>query len=324
MINNFKILPGFIPADSFDILKKYNVKETYVGFYDNFSEKNWPVAFHAINRRGEGANFCGIKEFSALAKNAEKNGMNLYLAFNVFYSRRQLDWILKSIIRISKFSSVKGIIVADMNLLLMLKKIKYDKKIIISTLGTVFNKYAIDFYSSLGAKRFVLDRQMTAKEIFDTIKSFPQYQYEIFFLIGDGCLFIDGYCSSMHTQEKDKLKRYNTSYQTTLCMDVLNNIKNKNSLKKILSYKCNICMLYYLKNLSNVSLKIPNRTITNATGADIMETILKIDNKLSQKNVSFKEYSSFCKKLFKENKGCLCNPKVCLCRDLYGKNFNNK
>lgn len=324
MTKNFKILSGFTPKDSFDVLKKYDIKEVYVGFYDNFSEKNWPVAFNVINRRGEGASFYGIENFSSFAQNAKNNGISLYLTFNVFYSQKQLNWIIKSIKKLSKFSSVKGVIVSDINLLLMLKKIKYDKKIIISTLGTVFNDYAIKFYSNLGAKRFVLDRQLTSQEILKIIKAFPKYKYEIFFLMGDGCLFIDGYCSSMHTQEVNKLQRFNTSYQTTLCMDVLNKIKSNNLLKIFLSYKCNICLLYYLKDLQNISLKIPNRTISNASVSNIIDIILKIDKKLSQKRISFEEFSCFCKKLFKENKGCSCNPKVCLCRDLYGKSFNNK
>lgn len=313
-IIKFNILPGFVPNDSLSNLKKYNIKEVYVGFFDEYSEKRWPVCFYTINRRGEGANFFGVSEFKKLAKQAKENNIGLFVAFNIHYMEKQLDWVVKSIIKISKYSVVKGIIVSDIGLLLKLKKLKYKKKIIISTLSTIFNKYAIDFFTNFGAKRFVLDRQFTAKEILDIVKSFPQYQYEIFFLMGDGCLFIDGYCSSMHVQETGINKRYNTSVQETLCMKVI----NKQSLtNKLMSYKCNICLLYYLKDLNNVTLKIPNRTITNSTCSNIINSILEIEEILSKPNIKFNNFNKFCKKIFKRDKGVSCNPKVCLCRDLF-------
>lgn len=313
-IIKFNILPGFVPNDSFSNLKKYNIKEVYVGFFDEYSEKKWPVSFHTINRRGEGANFFKISEFKTLVKQATENNVRLFVAFNIHYTENQLDWVVKSIIKISKYSVVEGVIVSDIGLLLKLKKLKYKKEIIISTLSTIFNKYAIDFFINFGAKRFVLDRQLTAKEVLGIIKSFPKYQYEIFFLMGDGCLFIDGYCSSMHVQEIGINKRYNTSVQETLCMKVI----NKQSLTgKLMSYKCNICLLYYLKGLKNITLKIPNRTITNSTCSNIINSIVEIEKELSKPDIKFNSFSFFCKKLFKRDKGVSCNSKVCLCRDLF-------
>ena len=316
MINNnfnFNILSGFVPNDSFSNLKKYNIKEVYVGYFDDHSEKKWPVAFNVINRRGEGASFYNIKSFQNFAKTAKENKIDVYVAFNVFYSKEQLDWVIKSIIRVSKYSAVKGIIISDIGLLLKLQKLKYKKKIIISTLSTIFNKYSIAFFANFGAKRFVLDRQLTAKEILNIIKTFPQYQYELFFLMGDGCLFIDGYCSSMHIQEIKTDKKYNTTINETLCMKLINEQKLSDKLK---SYKCNVCLLYYLKGLKNITLKIPNRTITNSTYDNIVNLIEEIENLFTIKNISFKKFNIACKKIFKKNKGFSCNPKVCLCRDL--------
>lgn len=310
----FNILPGFVPNDSFSTFKKYGIKEVYVGFFDKYSERRWPVAFNTINRRGEGASFYGIDSFRQLEKEAIKNKIDLYVAFNVFYSKEQIDWVIKSIKNVSKFNSVKGIIISDINLLLILKKIKYKKKIIISTLSTIFNKYAIEFFSTFGAKRFVLDRQLTAKEVLELINSFPQYQYEMFFLMGDGCLFVDGYCSSMHVQETNIERRYNISIKNTLCKKLISENKLSN---KLISYKCNICLLYYLKNLKNITLKIPNRTITNSTCGIIIDSIIEIEKYLSNRNTNFNKFSTFCRNLFNQKKGISCNPKICLCRDLF-------
>jgi len=316
--NKFNILPGFVPTDSFSTLKKYDIKEVYVGFFDIYSEKKWPVSFNTINRRGEGASFFEFNNFKTFDKQAIKNNISVYVAFNVNYSKEQLDWILKSINKLSKLKSVKGLIVSDINLLLMLKKNKYKKEIIISTIANIFNSYAIDFYSTFGAKRFVLDRQLTSKEVLFIINKYPQYKFEIFFLMGDGCFFIDGYCSSMHVQEINKKYRYNTTITKTLCKKVLDEITSQknNILNEISTYKCNICLLYYLSKFNNVTLKLPNRTITNSTSSNIIEKVNNINDLLSNKNITFEKFNIGCKKIFKQYKKYTCNSKVCLCRDL--------
>ncbi|MDD2524379.1 MAG: U32 family peptidase, partial [Endomicrobiaceae bacterium] len=330
MNNKLRILPGLSPTDSIEAFYSKGIKEVYVGFYDDISEKQWPVAFNTINRRGEGGSFFGLKDFSLIADKAKKYGISIYVVFNVNYTKQQVYWILKSIKQVSKFSSVKGLIVNDINLLLMLQKQKYKKEIIISTLGTNLNTYAVSFYKNLGASRVVLDRQLTSLEILNVLEKFPKIQFEIFFLMADGCFFIDGYCTSLHVQETDQNKRYDTTVQSTLCMDILSSLNNKNSkdikfsYKKMLPYKCNICTLYYLKSLKNITIKIPNRTITNSDGISIIDVVLKIEKELNKKNITLKQFQSFCKNLLLENKDIKCNPKICLCRDLYAKSKNSK
>ena len=153
--NHFNILPGFTPTDSLVEFSLKNIKTIYVGFYDDYSEKKWPVAFNTINRRGEGGSFFGKKAFSSFIKKAEKYNVSVYVVFNVNYTKQQIPWIIKSIKFVSKFNAVKGIIVNDINLILLLKN--YEKEIIISTLGTNLNSYVIEFYKEFGAKRIVLD-----------------------------------------------------------------------------------------------------------------------------------------------------------------------
>lgn len=329
MDNKLKILPGLSPSDSIEVFYSKGIKEVYAGFYDCISEKKWPVAFNTVNRRGEGGSFFGLKEFASAVKKAEKYGISVYVVFNVNYTKQQLPWLLKSIKEVSKFTAVKGLIVNDINLILLLRRRKYRKKIIISTLGANLNAYSVSFYKSIGASGIVLDRQLTALEVLDIVKKFPEMRFEMFFLMADGCFFIDGYCSSLHVQETDKAKKYDLSVQSTLCMDVFSGLqkdkaKNKFDYKKMLPYKCNICSLYYLRKLKNVTVKIPNRTITNSDGISIINSVLEIEKELKKKNMTFEKFKLFCKRFFYESKNIKCNPKVCLCRDLYAKNKNSK
>lgn len=323
------ILPGLSPSDSIEAFYSKGIKEVYAGFYDSVSEKKWPVAFNTINRRGEGGSFFGLKAFASAAVKAEKYGMSVYVVFNVNYTARQLPWILKSIKQISKFPAVKGLIINDINLILLLRRQKYSKKIIISTLGANLNAYAAAFYQNLGASGIVLDRQLTALEVLSIVKKFPEMRFEVFFLMADGCFFIDGYCSSLHVQETDKSKRYDLSVQSTLCMDMFRGLgqkkqANKFDCKKMLPYKCNICSLYHLRKLKNITVKIPNRTITNSDGISIIDSVLKIEKELEKRNITFEKFRSFCGRFLYESKNIKCNPKVCLCRDLYAKNKNSK
>ena len=301
MNNKFKILYGCSSFDSIKILDKYkNIKNIYVGFYDEESEKKWPVIFNTINRRGDYASFYGLEQFSKLDEEAIKRNISVYVTFNIPYKKSQMDWIINAVCKISEFSSVKGIIVGDINLLLILKKFSYKKDIVISTSGTNFNDYAIEFYAGLGAKRFILDRQLTAKEIVLTLQKYPEYEYEVFLVLTTGCLFVDGYCSSGHTNTK------------TTCGALI----SKYGEKLVRSpYKCNICLLYYLIKFNNVSIKIANRGISSSEFR--IDTILTLERVLNKKNIDFKKFQNYCKKILKKHLNIECNHKVCLCRDLY-------
>lgn len=322
--NHFNILPGFTPTDSLVEFSLKNIKTIYVGFYDDYSEKKWPVAFNTINRRGEGGSFFGKKAFSSFIKKAEKYNVSVYVVFNVNYTKQQIPWIIKSIKFVSKFNAVKGVIVNDINLILLLKN--YEKEIIISTLGTNLNSYVIEFYKEFGAKRIVLDRQLTAKEVLTILNKFPEIKFEMFFLMADGCFFIDGYCTSVHIQETDSNVRYDNSIKSTLCMKVFNDLKEKNNkiVSNMLPYKCNLCLLYFLIKYNNITIKIPNRTITDSTGINIINTIHDIETQLNKKTMTLNKFKKYCSNLLMKNRKIKCNSKVCLCRDLYEKGNSNR
>lgn len=315
--NHFNILPGFTPQDSVKDFVLQNINTVYVGYYDNYSEKRWPVAFNTINRRGEGGSFFGKQEFYNFIKEATKYSLCVYVVFNVNYNKQQIPWVIKSIKFVSKFSAVKGIIVNDINLLLLLEN--YKKELIISTLGANLNSYAIEFYKSFGSRRIVLDRQLTAKEVLQIINKFPDINFEIFPLMANGCFFIDGYCTSVHIQEKDNNSKYDNSINSTLCMKVFNSLKtkNKNIVFNMGPYKCNLCLLYFLIKYNNVTIKIPNRTITDSTGLYIINIIHKMEKQLNSKNITLKKFKRYCSSFLLKDKKIKCNSKVCLCRDLF-------
>jgi collagenase-like PrtC family protease len=72
---------------------------------------------------------------------------------------------LDTVNKVSRLDGVRGIIVNDIALLLILREKKYSKDIVISTGGTTFNADTVRFYKSLGAKRIILDRQLSVRTL---------------------------------------------------------------------------------------------------------------------------------------------------------------
>lgn len=330
--NNFKVITGFTPSDTIDFLKQNNIKEVYCGYYDKQLEKKWPVSFGCINRRGEAVNFSSWKDLIRFTTNAYKNNIKVYFTLNShYYIKEQYPWLKQLITKIKKEISISGIIVNDLGLLLLLNRMKFNKDITISTLATAFNSNAINFYKKFGANRIVLDRQLTPKEIISLANTHKDTEFEIFVLSTGGCLFIDGYCSLLHCFEQLKDKKYigkmikAQKYDLTTagagCCTILNsfdskdfdtnlNNKPKFEISKTLGFGCNICMLYELQNIKNLSLKIDSRG-SNGSGVTNINMLNELVSALNC-STSKEEYIKKAKEILYKHKKVKCNPKICL------------
>ncbi len=334
--NNFKVIIGFTPYDTIDFLKQNNIKEVYCGYYDKNLEKKWPVAFGCINRRGEAVNFSNWTDLTKFTNSAYKNNIKVYFTLNShYYIKEQYLWLKQLITKIKKEKSISGIIVNDLGLLLLLNKMKFNKNITISTLATAFNSNAINFYKKFGTNRIVLDRQLTPKEIIELANTHKDTEFEIFVLSTGGCLFVDGYCSLLHCFEqlKDrknfgkliKAQKYDLITTGAGCCMVLNGFSNKDfnivsnnkqkfEISKTLGFSCNICMLYELKNIKNLSLKIDSRG-SNGSGVTNINMLNKLIAAVNS-STNKEEYIKQAKKILYKYKKVKCNSKICLyCKD---------
>ena len=330
MINKFKIVTGLTPQDEISTVIKDGIDEVYCGYYDSRFNKKWPVAFTTVNRRGEGVNFKNFKDLAAKTRQLFKRGVKSFVTFNGCYTEEQYSWLIRNIKKTETEKSIEGLIVNDIGLLLLLKKLKYKKNITISTLASAFNSSAVDFYKKFGASRIVLDRQLTAAEIIETAVKYPELEFEVFVVSTGGCLFIDGYCSFFHCLEKPEkiikgqilhIRKYDITTSGAGCCELLNCFSKKQyssntqtqrfSLSKTLGFNCNICMLYKLKNIKNISLKIDSRGAngTGVTGIEMLKDLLNA----AEKSKNQKQYAAFAKKTLMKFKKIKCNPAICLC-----------
>ena len=92
-------------------------------------------------------------------------------------------------------SGAAGLIVADMDLLLVLVEAGHGPSLHLSSLATCINAGSARFYRNLGIRRIILPRHLTLSEI-EAIQ-IPGLEFETF-LLNDGCVFEEGLCATTH------------------------------------------------------------------------------------------------------------------------------
>jgi len=192
-------------GEDIPLLKAAGADELYCGYITEELAKRWPVAFGIVNRRGEDQSFEDYGVFKKAVARARRCGLPVYVTVNGLYTPEQYPFLLDLAAQLESLDGVKGIIVADVGFLLTLRKNGFKKEIHISTGATTFNSRTIDFFRGIGAKRIVLDRQLSPAEMEDVIAGAGRGIDIELFVIGGGCGgFIDGYCTFFHCFERKR------------------------------------------------------------------------------------------------------------------------
>lgn len=130
-----------------------------------------------------------LKELPAFVKKAHLYGLKAYLTVNSVVYNKDIAKAEK-LVKKAKNAEVDAIIVWDPSVIEIAKKEKVP--FIISTQANVSNWKSAAFYKKLGAKRIVLAREMTLKQIKETKKK-VNIEIEVF-IHGAMCMAISGRC----------------------------------------------------------------------------------------------------------------------------------
>lgn len=141
-----------------------------------------------FNMRAGAKNFT-VKDLPKIVKIARKNNVKTYLAINTIIFDGEIKKIEKILIKV-KEAKIDAIICWDFAVIQIAKKLKIE--IHISTQASVANSEAVEFYRKLGAKRIVLARECSLKQIKE-IKEHTKVEIEIF-IHGAMCISISGRC----------------------------------------------------------------------------------------------------------------------------------
>ncbi|MFC1704026.1 peptidase U32 family protein [Candidatus Omnitrophota bacterium] len=114
-----------------------------------------------LNMRNLATNF-DIMELPKIMRYLKDNNRKGYLALNVIVMDQELIKV-KKILSSAKKASVDAVIVWDMAVFLIAKKLRI--RVHLSTQASVSNKEAVLFFAKLGVKRIVLARECSLKDI---------------------------------------------------------------------------------------------------------------------------------------------------------------
>jgi U32 family peptidase len=170
-------------------------------FYGGFLPPAWDDAYAAVGslnkRTFMDAQFATADELAAGVEAAHALARPFYLTLNNnFYPAAQMPLVLDEVERALRLD-IDALIVADLGLILEIKKRGYPIELHISILAAVMNSGAARFYAGLGAARIVLDRSLTTKEASRIISSEPELDFESFLMYGK-CPNVEGLCSFFH------------------------------------------------------------------------------------------------------------------------------
>lgn len=194
-----KITTPISSVSELDMLLHTGADELYCGLKtrewdDLFGRNLW------MNRRNPNqANISSLKDLSTITAAAGEHSVKVSITLNApFYPKNGMSYLLNLCQQLVK-TGVDALIVSDLNLLMELSKEKFPIRFHLSSLGSCFNSYSIDFYRSLGVERIILPRQLTLPEIKSIVKTgADRMEFEVFAL-NDGCYFEEGFCQSSHT-----------------------------------------------------------------------------------------------------------------------------
>jgi putative protease len=133
-----------------------------------------------------------IPEIGKAIDYAHSLNKKLYVTFNIFAHNEHLKLIERDLAKIAKLKP-DAFIIADVGVMQIAKRIAPKIPLHVSTQANTTNIEDVKFWQSIGAKRIVLAREMTLKEIAAIHKAVPNIELEVF-AHGSMCISYSGRC----------------------------------------------------------------------------------------------------------------------------------
>ena len=168
------------PAGDLERLKiacHYGADAIYIGGV------NYSLRANALNFSNE--------EIKEAVSYAHKNNKKVYVTVNIVFHDKDLKDVEQHLKYLDQIK-VDGIIVSDVAIMDLWKKLNLKTELHVSTQASSLNHLTVNFYKKLGAKRVVLARE-ASKEDIKKIKEYTNIDLECF-IHGAMCTSISGRC----------------------------------------------------------------------------------------------------------------------------------
>ena len=177
-MNKLEILA---PAGNFSKLKTavyYGADAVYIG------GKNFSLRAFSDNFTDE--------EIVEAVKFAHGKNVKIYVTVNIFAKNSDFEKAAEYF-RFLERAKVDAVLITDVGLISLCKKVAPELKIHLSTQANTLNKYAVKFWGELGLERVVLARELSLSEIKEISEFNPDTQLEAF-VHGAMCISYSGRC----------------------------------------------------------------------------------------------------------------------------------
>ena len=169
------------PAGNFSKLKTavyYGADAVYIG------GKNFSLRAFSDNFTDE--------EIVEAVKFAHGKNVKIYVTVNIFAKNSDFEKAAEYF-RFLERAKVDAVLITDVGLISLCKKVAPELKIHLSTQANTLNKYAVKFWGGLGLERVVLARELSLSEIKEISEFNPETQLEAF-VHGAMCISYSGRC----------------------------------------------------------------------------------------------------------------------------------
>lgn len=132
------------------------------------------------------------EEISEAVKYAHDRGVKIYVTVNIFAKNSDFDELKEYLVFLDK-AGVDAVLITDVGIISLCKKVAPSLKIHLSTQANTLNKYAVKYWEEEGLERVVLAREVSLKEIREIADFCPGIQIEAF-AHGAMCISYSGRC----------------------------------------------------------------------------------------------------------------------------------
>lgn len=143
--------------------------------------------------------FLSFEKLAVAIQRAHKTGIKVAVAMNAHcYTDKQLP-LVESYLKILQELKPNAVIVGNLPLLLLIKKLDLDIPVYISGEYPIYSARAVESLVKYGIKRVLFPRDMSITEMKKIIDNTKEYgiEYEAF-LLSEKCVLSTGYCRATH------------------------------------------------------------------------------------------------------------------------------
>lgn len=267
-----KIVAGLSSIDDYIRLVEAGADEVFCGYVPYEWNEKYGSLF-PLNRREVlyyNVQIGSLSEMKILKKMVDVYKVPVTITFNyIYYVEEQyelIEKIMKSLIDIG----FNEFIIADLALIVYLRKKKLECKIQLSGECAEINRLSIDVFNEFDISRYIFHRKNTIEDMKSCINyGSENLEYEAFAL-NERCHFTGAFCSSFHCDELVHLCKvpYEMGLIESSCSGDFNINKNfaklsdcddENESYKLGSTGCGICSLKELKDAGVTHLKVVGR-----------------------------------------------------------------